>query len=189
MKFMLHFSCNSYWTICSITDGNDCQPNNSSQQRSTRLWLWLLQIRNLAIFSEIRPSPSPANILAEIARCGAWQSSCSCRTFSQLRIKMTQLTCQVVHSQFQLVLLRRENATFIAVPQISSNIGKQWGDEALNCTASTAANRIVNAINFIKNKFSPNPVLAPAEFEFLNPARSGCGGILNNEIRFNPSSQ
>jgi len=46
-------------------------------------------------FSKIRPSPAPAKFPAGFARC-----QCSCITFRKSRIKLTQLTCQVVDLQF-----------------------------------------------------------------------------------------
>ena len=78
----------------------------------------------------------------------------------------------------------------IAIPQISSKIGKKWrnkGSIELYCLF-IAAESIVDAINFIRrivlwsqNKFSRN--LAPGRFEFLNPATSGSSQIWNTWIK------
>jgi len=65
-------------------------------------------------FSEIRPSPAPDKFLAGFAGVGGCQ--CSCSTFSYLRIKLMQLTCQVVHSQFYSVLPRRKLQNLLPFP-------------------------------------------------------------------------
>jgi len=46
-------------------------------------------------FSEIWPSPALVKFIDRFAEC-----QCSCSMFSKLRIKLMQLTCQVVYPQF-----------------------------------------------------------------------------------------
>jgi len=76
---------------------------------------------------------------------------------------------------------------------------KEWEprtNEALNalkCSASIAADSIVDAFSFIRrivlwseNKFFPNPAPVPDGFQFLNPTRSTSGWIWKSQIQYNP---
>jgi len=80
----------------------------------------------------------------------------------------------------------------------STNCFKNWqrrnkGSSELYCL-SVAADSIFDVISFIRciilwpeNKFCPNPDLAPAGLEFLNPARSSSGRIWRSQIQYNPN--
>jgi len=90
-------------------------------------------------------------------------------------------------------VIQKKNASFIVIPKIFVK-NRQW------CTRGStelysmfiAADSIIDIISFIghivlwsENKFSTHPALAPAEIEFLNPARSGSGRIWNSQIQSN----
>ena len=70
-------------------------------------------------FLEIQPSPSLAKFLPRFAGLGSFN------TFSNLQIKLMQLTYPVMYLQLYLCYSANINIKFIAVPQISSKTGKQ----------------------------------------------------------------